>query len=170
MRAQYGQYADLYFQMMGLSLDPQRLAVDSLIRKSLLNQIADMMPLHVAGDVAQSQLNNPLLISQELSDVVPFSTWDPALGGINKSLLYGYLRHVGISSSDFAYLLAQGIKRNDVRLLVEHAAYLPEFQLKQQFSNLYLGHKFSIATINAQDMLAQVKKEAVSDEKLKSYL
>ncbi len=169
MRAQYGQYADLYFQMMGLSLDPARLAVDSLIRKSLLNQVAHKMPLYVASDLAQSQLNNPMLISQELSDVVPFSTWDPSLGGINRNLLHGYLRQVGISSSDFAQLLAEGVKRNDVRLLVEHAAYTPEFQTKQQFSNLYLGHKFSIVTIGNQDMLAQAKKEAVSDEKLKAY-
>lgn len=169
MRAQYGQYADLYFQMMGMSLDPARLAVDSLIRKSLLNQVARQMPLYVASDLAQSQLNNPMLISQELSDVVPFSTWDPSLGGINRNLLHGYLRQVGISSTDFAQLLAEGVKRNDVRLLVEHAAYTPEFQTKQQFSNLYLGHKFSIVTISNQDMLAQAKKEAVSDEKLKAY-
>ncbi len=169
MRAQYGQYADLYFQMMGLSLDPARLAVDSLIRKSLLNQVAHQMPLHVASDLAQSQLNNPMLISQELSDVVPFSTWDHSLGGINRNLLHGYLRQVGISSTEFAQLLADGVKRNDVRLLVEHAAYTPEFQTKQQFSNLYLGHKFSIVTINNQDVLTHVKKETISDEKLKAY-
>lgn len=169
MRAQYGQYADLYFQMMGLSLDPARLAVDSLIRKSLLNQVAHQMPLYVASDLAQSQLNNPMLISQELSDVVPFSTWDPSLGGINRNLLHGYLRQVGISSTEFAQLLADGVKRNDVRLLVEHAAYTPEFQTKQQFSNLYLGHKFSIVTINNQDVLTHVKKETISDEKLKAY-
>lgn len=169
MRAQYGQYADMYFQMMGLSLDPQRLALDSLVRKSLLNQIAAKMPLHVASDVAQSQLNNPMLISQELSDLVPFATWDPSLGGINRNLLHGYLRQMGISKPEFDEQLAQGIKRNDVRLLVEHAAYTPEFQTKQHFSNLFLGHKFSIATINSQDVLAQVKKEAISDEKLKAY-
>lgn len=169
MRAQYGQYADLYFQMMGLSLDPQKLAIDSLIRKSLLNQVAHKMPLYVASDVAQSQLNNPMMIWQELSDVVPFSTMDPSLGGINRVMLSSYLRHVGISSADFAQLLAEGVKRNDVRLLVEHAAYIPEFQIKQHFSNLYVGHKFSIATISNQDMLAQAKKDPISDEKLKAY-
>lgn len=169
MRAQYGQYADMYFQMMGLSLNPQQLAVDALVRKSLLNQVAQKMPLYVASDLAQSQLGNPMVIWQELSDVVPFSTWDPTTGGINRNMLAGYLRQVGISSTEFAQLLADGVKRNDVRLLVEHAAYIPEFQTKQHFSNLYLGHKFSIATISNQDMLAQVKKEAISDEKLKAY-
>jgi parvulin-like peptidyl-prolyl isomerase len=169
IRSQYGQYADLYFQMMGMKLDPQALAVDALIRKTLLNTVADQLPLHVDSGLAQSQLNNPVLISQELSDIVPLSAWDPALGGINPLLLNAYLQQMHISSSEFDAQLVQGIKRNDVKNLVEHSIYIPEFELKEKFAQNYLGHKFTIATISLQDMLEQVKKETVSDEKLKAY-
>ena len=61
------------------------------------------------------------------------------------------------------------VERNDVKKLVEHAAYTPQFELKEQFAKNFLGHKFSIVTISSARYLTQVKKEAVSDEKLKSY-
>lgn len=169
MRAQYGQYADLYFQMMGMKMDPKELAANDLIRKALVNSVADKLPLYIDQESAQNQLNNPILISQEISDLVPFSTWDPSLGGINPLALQAYLQHVGVSSAEFNQQLVQAIKRSDVKKLVEHAAYTPEFELKEQFAKNYLGHKFSIAIISGQDILAHVKKEAVSDEKLKSY-
>ena len=169
MRAQYGQYADLYFQMMGMKMNSQEMAVNTLITKALLNQAANQLPLYVSPALAQSQLNNPMFISQEISDLVPFFTWDQSLGGVNPLALQAYLQHIGVSESEFNTHLAQAVKRSDVRKLVEHASYIPEFALKEKFAQNFLGHKFSVMTISHADILAQVKKEPVSDEALKAY-
>ena len=169
IRSQYGQYADLYFQMMGMKLDSQELAMNSIIRKELLNQVAAKLPFSVNAHMAQSQLNNPQFISQEISDLVPFFTWDQSLGGVNPIALHTYLQRIGVSKSEFEHELARGVARHELKNILEHAAYIPQFELKEQFAQNFLGHKFSILTIPAQEILAQVKKEAVSDERLKSY-
>ncbi len=169
MRAQYGQYADLYFQMMGIKNNPQELALKSLIRKALLNQMAQTLPLYISSTMIEAQLSNPALLFQELSDLVPFSVWDQSIGGINPLALQAYLAHMGISSTEFNHAIAQAIARNDVAKLVEHAAYVPEFEIREKFAQNFLNHKFSIMTISGPEMLAQVKKEPVSDQKLKSY-
>lgn len=169
MRQQYGQYADLYFQMMGMSLNPEELALSALIRRALLNGLANQLPLYISEDMAQSMLNDPMVITQELSDLVPLFAWDPSLNGINPLVLHSYLRQVGVSASEFNHELAQAVKRTDVKNLVDHAIYIPEFALKDQFAHAYLGHKFTFGTISAADALAQAKKEAVSNEALKAY-
>ncbi len=169
MRAQYGQYADLYFQMMGIKLDPQSLAANEIIRKELLNEQANKLPLYVSNDIAQSQLQNPIAISQELSDLVPFSTWDHSLNGVNPLALNRYLQHIGMTTTAFNHQLARAVKRADLKKLIEHSSYVPNFEIKSQFAQNFLKSKFSIATISGQDLLNTVKKEAVSDESLKAY-
>ncbi len=169
IRSQYGQYADMYFQMMGMKLDSQELAMNALIRKALLNQVATQLPFSVNPQMAQSQLNNPVFITEEVSDLVPFFTWDQSLGGVNPITLHTYLQRIGVSTSEFEHALAQGFVRHNLKNIIEHGGYTPQFELKEQFAQNFLGHKFSIITIPAQEMLAQAKKEAASDEKLKSY-
>ena len=169
IRSQYGQYADLYFQMMGMKLDSQELAMNSIIRKTLLNQLGQKLPFSVSAQTAQSMLNNPMFITQEVSDLVPFFTWDQSLGGVNPVVLNTYLQRIGISKSEFEHELALGVARQDLKNIVEHGSYTPQFELKEQFAQNFLGQKFSILTIPAQEMLAQVKKAAVSDDTLKSY-
>ena len=169
MRMQYGQYADLYFQMMGMKLNPQEMAFNEVIRKTLLNQLAHALPLYISADLASAQLNDPVAISQELSDMIPLSAWDPAIGGINPMQLQSYLQKFGITASDLNHELARAVKRTTTKQLIEHAAYVPEFELKEQFAQNFLGHKFSIATISESQILADVKKEPASDESLKAY-
>ncbi len=169
MRAQYGQYADLYFQMMGLKVDPQQFAINDIVRKALLNQVTQKLPFSTSEDAARSQLNNPALITQEISDLVPFFTWDPSINGINIPILYTYLQRVGVSQSEFIHELMLAVQRDDVKKLVELSSYVPTFELKELFSQNYLGHKFSIMTISLSDLVNQAKKQTVTDEKLKEY-
>lgn len=169
LRAQYGQYADLYLQMMGMSTDPKALALNSLTRKALLNDVAQQLPLAVSEEKAQSHLKDPMFIYQELSDYAPLFAWDQSIGGINPLILAEYHRKAGISSADFAQELNNAVKRDVLKKLVEHSVYVPEFEIKENFAQNYLGRKFSIATISLEQILNRVKKEPVSDEALQSY-
>lgn len=169
LRAQYGQYADLYLQMMGMSTDPKSLALNSLTRKALLNEVAQQLPLTVSDEKAQAHLKDPMFIYQELSDYAPLFTWDQSIGGINPLILAEYQRKVGISQTDFAQEIINATKRDDLKKLVEHSVYVPESELKEQFAQTFLGRKFSIATISQEQILNRVKKEAVNDEALQAY-
>ena len=169
LRAQYGQYADLYLQMMGMSTDPKLLAINSLTRKALLNGVATQLDLHASDETAQARLKDPMFIYQELSDYAPFFTWDHSLGGINPLALNEYHRRVGITTADFDAEVIKAAQREELKKLVEHSVYVPEFELKEQFAQTFLGRKFSVATISGEQILNRVKKEPVTDEQLKSY-
>jgi len=169
MRAQYGQYADLYFQLMGISTDPGALALNTLVRRTLLNQVAAQLPLRVDGISVHSALNTPVFVQQELSDLAPFSTWDFQNGGINQLALREHLARFGLTTQDFDKEVVAAIKRQDVQRLVELSAYVPLFDLRQQFSQNFLGHKFSIMKISPDEILKTLQKEAISDEKIKAY-
>ena len=169
IRAQYGQYADLYFRIMGMSLNPQDLAFNAIIRKSLLNQIVAQMPLRISAESAQTQLSNPVLISQELSDLIPFQLWDHSMGGVNPLLLNSYLQQIGVLPEEFNQELMAGVARNIVQRLVEHTVYVPTFELRQKFIQNFSNHKFTIAVISGDKILNEVKKEAISDERIKEY-
>lgn len=169
LRAQYGQYADLYLQMMGMSTDPKILAINSLTRKALLNDVTHQMNLAVSNEKAQEHLKDPMFVYQELSEMAPFFTWDRSLGGINPLALAEYHRKAGISTSDFAAETNNAALRDSLKKIVERTAYTPEFELKEQFSQTFLARKFSVATISGEQILNRVKKEPVSDEQLKSY-
>jgi len=169
IRSQYGQYADLYFQMMGMKLDPVGLATKSLIGKTLINEAAAALPVRVNAEAARAQLNNPMFISQEISDLVPFFTWDHSLGGINPVMLHQYHQQIGVTTQDFERELIKAVKRNDLKQLVDHGSYIPEFELKKQFAQNYQGHKFSIMTITEQSIQDQLKKQPATTDALKSY-
>ncbi|CAN5182726.1 peptidylprolyl isomerase [soil metagenome] len=169
LRAQYGQYADLYLQMMGMPTDPKLLAINSLTRKALLNGVAIQMPLFVTDELAQARLKDPMFIYQELSDYAPFFTWDHSLGSINPLALTEYHRRVGITTADFTAEVIKAAQREELKKLVEHSVYVPEFELKEQFAQTFLGRKFSVATISNEQIVNRVKKEAVTNEQLQSY-
>ncbi|GMU19391.1 MAG: hypothetical protein AMXMBFR12_05830 [Candidatus Babeliales bacterium] len=169
LRAQYGQYADLYLQMMGMSTDPKILALNSLTRKALLNDANTQFGFKISDEKAQERLNDPMFVYQELSEMAPFFTWDHSLGGINPLTLTEYHRRVGITTADFASETKRAAQRETLKKLVEHSVYVPEFELKEQFWQTFLGRKFSIATISGDQILNRVKKEPVTDEQLQSY-
>lgn len=169
LRAQYGQYADFYLQMMGMSTDPKVLAINSLTRKALLNDIIAQMPFAVNDEKAQERLKDPMFVYQELSEMAPFFTWDHSLGGLNPLALTEYHRRVGITTADFAAETIKATERDTLKKMIEHSIYTPEFELKEQFAQTFLGRKFSVATISGEQILNRVKNEAVTDEQLKAY-
>lgn len=169
LRAQYGQYADIYLQMMGMSTDPKVLAISSLTRKALLNDVADHLSFSVSNEKAQEHLKDPMFVYQELSDMAPLFTWDHSMGGINPLTLTEYHRRAGITTADFAAQTNKAALRDTLKKLVEHTSYSPEFELKEQFAQSFLGRKFSVATISSEQLLNRVKKEPVTDEQLKAY-
>ncbi len=169
LRAQYGQFADVYMQMLGMSSNPQFLALNALMRRALLDQEAARLALHISDEKAQASLSDIMFVYQELSDVAPLFTWDHSLGGINPLALTEYHRRSGISTAEFAAQIKDAVQRDMLKKLVEHSIYLPKFELKQKFEKIFLSHKFSIATISEAQILNRVKKEPVSDDSLKSY-
>lgn len=169
LKTQYGEYAELYFQLMGLKANPKDLALETLIRRTLLNQAAAKLPVSVNQEMIDEKLKDIMFIYHEISDVVPLFAWDQTLGALNTIVLSNYLRSIGLSISDLDAYVAKAIKRQALTRMVSFASYAPELELKERFIREHAPHQFSIATISAADVLNKVKNESVSDEELKNF-
>ena len=168
IRAQYGPYADMIFQMIHASSDPEVAALDSVIREELLNESAQKLSLAIAPDYVQEKLKDLMFIQKELSDIVPMYVLE-APGVVNMRALRIHLQRTGMSMETFNELVAQAIKRHVLAQLVGAADYVPLFELKRKFIKDYVPKKYSIKTITMASMITEVSKETVTDKQLQAF-
>src|SRR5579862_5294455 len=64
-RQQYGQYAEMFLQAMGLSSDPTSLALDSLIRDELIDQEVERLGIPLHADYIREKLADASFVRQE---------------------------------------------------------------------------------------------------------
>ena len=76
LRTQYGQYADLFIQAMGLNSDPKALALDILIREALINEAADALHINITPGYIESRLEHPEVIQKQLTQILPAYVFD----------------------------------------------------------------------------------------------
>lgn len=163
IRAQYGQYADLLFHAMGWPTDPQALALESLIKTTLLNQFTRNMGIHVHSDYIAESLNNSGFARKHLQNIVPAFVFDQS-GALNAEKLHMYLQHRGMSAKEFEQMLEDNISHMQALQFVAMTSYVPSFDIKQEYIARTLGKDFSYLVLSYDSFLAAEKKNAVSNE------
>lgn len=147
IRSQYGQLSDYILQMYGL-FDPRQSAVNTLVQRSLLNQLSRAMGIVVHHDYLIKKLYDLDFSQKYLSDIVPPYLYDKD-GGINNVYLREYLQRMGIDSAQFEDEVIDALARNLVVDVVSHYNYIPEFEreytlnkdlFKKQFSYIHYKH------------------------------
>ncbi len=168
IRAQYGEYAGMMMEMMGLSMDPKSLALDQLIQDELLNQAADTLGAQMDPETVQERLNNPLFIQQQLFGLLPMAVFNRD-GSINYRLLKMYLTRVGLTVEDFNEQIEKVLKRRLVGDAVAAAVYVPGFELKHYFMQRNAAKRFSVLTFSYDAALKAEKKATVTDKELQDF-
>lgn len=168
LRAQYGEYADFFFQALGFPTDPKLMAMEQLIQESVLNQAASDLGLQVSDAYVAEKLSNPLFVQQELGDVVPMGVFDPS-GGINPRALHNYLHHVKLSGVEFEDNVTRALERKTIREIASGASYIPELEIKQQFIANYVDKNYSVLVLPLKTFLKEQQKTAITEEELKAY-
>ena len=115
---QYGEYAEMYFQIMGLKANPKDLAIETIIRKTLLNQASARLPFKVSRQMIDEKFTDIMFLYHELSDLVPLFSWDQTLGAINTVILSNYLHQMGLTIDDLHAHIAKAVKRQALTRLV----------------------------------------------------
>lgn len=169
MRAQYGQYADQLMESMGMIANPTLLAYDALVRETLLNDVAQELHMEVHPEYIKQTLGNILTSYQELSDVIPMEAIDVRNGSIHEQALRKHLRRLGLSMADFDEKVEQALKRKMVGNLIVSAAYAPNFELHNEYSMRYLPKTFSVMMIPKSEIVAEVKKDVITDKDLQAF-
>ncbi len=167
-RAQFGQFADMLLQSMGMSLDPKSLAFDVLVKEELINQFADQIGLYLHPDFIAQNIGDADFARKHLGDLVPPFLYDQS-GVLNMRTLRMYLQRSGLSIKAFERRVERLLARQQIIELVGAMGYVPEFDLKQQYIVDKVGKKFSVLTFSFDQFLKQERAKGVSDEKLKAF-
>lgn len=168
IRAQYGQYADMMYQMRGMSTDPKVLATDILIKRSLLNQQADAAGIIISPAFATEKLHNAEFAKTYLPDVVPPFLFDEK-GRINNTILRTYLQRNNISSTVLTQQVEEALSRMLMVEMVAHSSYVPRFEKDAQVAAQQIKKQFSVLTFNYDTYLKQVQEKEPSQKELKEF-
>jgi parvulin-like peptidyl-prolyl isomerase len=169
MRAEYGPYADQFMAAMGINTNPKVLASQGLMREVLLDGVADDLQIQVHPEYVQQAIDNISSSYHELSDLIPARAIDMRNGRIQTEPLRRHLYQYGLTMADFDAKLEQGLKRKLTGNLIATAAYVPKFELESEYSMQHLPKTFSVMTIPKSEILAEIKKDVISDNDIQTF-
>ncbi len=130
-RAQYGQFADMFLQSMGVSLDPKALAFDVLVKEELLGQLAQDIGLYLHTDYIAKKINDVQFVQQHLANLIPPYLFDN--GVLNRQALRRYLQLRAVSMRAFEHKVEQVLARVQIMNIIQSAFYVPTFDVKQRY-------------------------------------
>ncbi len=168
VRSQYGQYADLLLQAMNISTDPKALAMEILIKESLMNQCAQLLGIHLHTDYVSQSMNDQKYVQQYLGNIVPLFVFDQS-GTLNVEKLKAFLKHKGISAQNFDEKIEQALTRLQCMNFIELSCYVPSFDSRQEYIATQLGKQFSYITFSLDQFLSQAKKTVLNDEDISAF-
>src|SRR3990172_483380 len=152
VRAQYGQYADLLFQAMGWPSDPKSLAFDVLVKTTLMGQLVKELGISVHADYIAESINDAQFARRHLQRVLPPFIFEQT-GALNPDKLKMFLQHKGISIKEFENKIEQSLAQLQAMQFVALSAYIPSFDIKQEFIVNNLGKQFSYLTFSFDSFL-----------------
>ena len=149
--------------------DPGQLAFQSLVEEALLNQVADTMDLSLSPIYVAMQLNNPLFIVTQMSElnISPYAL-NPDFT-INIGKLKQVLQLSGQTLDSFEHQMEQALQRSMINNIVELSTFLTDQEIKDAFTQEYIGKQYAYLTFPFLDAFKQQEAKTVSDDTLKSF-
>lgn len=167
-KKQYGAYADMFLQSMGLSVEPSALALDTIVRNELISQEAARLHLPLHDAYVAEKLSDSNFIQQVFPDLIPVHVLDP-VQGINESLLHSYLREIDLPATHFEAHVQQALQRYFYIELMMGSEYIPSFEIKERYLADKVGRKYTILTFKYADYLKREKEIAPSAQDLEQF-
>ncbi len=140
--------ADLLLQMQGLTGNLDAKALDDTIRNTLLDQSFNKLGVHLNED--------------HIIKAFPFDE-------SNIAYIATQLARQGIRLEDFEKNIIDGLQRELLYNLVSLAAYVPAFEVKQQFVNEYLPKQFTVLSLSLKEILQQIKQNPADQKALELF-
>lgn len=168
IREQYGPYATMFLNMLGLSGDLNKVVLDELIRTELLNIVAKDIPLYVQEQYLEQCLNNVQLAQRSgITNTVPLGCWGQY--GLDQKCLHAYLTHNHIHMKQFESLAQQAIMHQIVSQLAEIGAYQPKFMVNQEVERDLSLRRYAILTLSLEKIKQEEHAKAINQDALASF-
>ena len=168
LKAQYGQYADLFIQAMGLNTDPKALAIDSLVREALINEAAEVLNIKLTPGYIETKLSNPEVVQRQLTQILPTYVFDE-MGNINPAALARYMAHERMTNEELNELIKNALSREFALEAVGVASYVPQFAVREQFIHDMLKKQYSIMTIPFEPILKKEMASTLLDQEIQKF-
>lgn len=168
VRAQYGEYANYLLQYLGLGTDPHAMAMDTLVREAVLNQLSRAIGIKIHEDFVKDMLRKKDFVSRELVTFVPPYLID-ATGLLDQRRLVEFLSRQRLSVEWFDKEIEQLLARRMTVDLIGIAHYTPRAEIAEDLGSASSKRKFSIITLPFDDFLNQDKAQEVSVDELKQF-
>lgn len=167
IRSQYGQFADYILQMYGL-FDPRQSAANTLIQRSLLDQLARTMGITIHHDYLVKKLYDQDFSQKYLSEIVPPYLYDQD-GVINNVYLREYLQRMGIDSAQFELDIADALARNSVVEVLSNYGYVPQFEREYAINKDAFKKQFAYISYDLSEFKVAAKADFPMDTLQKFY-
>lgn len=168
IREQYGAYADMFIQMLGLAGDPKKVALHDLVRENVLNEVAQKIPLHIASSYIEQRINDPRLAQRSgIADLLPLGSFNEY--GINQEALALYLSRTHMNAYQFDQLVDKALARNMVLELAGLASYVPSFMIDNATKSELSAKDYTILTIPFDKIKQEVLSKGISDAELTAF-
>jgi hypothetical protein len=168
MREQYGAYADMFMQMLGLNRDPKTLAYEELVREAVVDEVAQSIPLYISDDYVDQKFNDPLFVQQSgLYSTLPLGFFTPQ--GIDEQALSFYLARMGMSVAQFETVIEQALARYIALELAGIANYTPQYMINDAINSEISKRKYAIVSFALDTIMNEEKKKDITDADLKSF-
>lgn len=168
LRVQYGQYADLFMQAMGLNTDPKAMALEILIRDTLVNEAAEALHINITHDYIESRIANPEFIQKQLMQVLPIYVFNEG-GTINPAALNNYLSHERLSGEDLNELIKEALSRELALEFANIASYVPQFALHDEYMKDDAKKQYSVLTLAFDPILKKEQTKSLADDEVKKF-
>lgn len=168
LRQQYGQYADMFMQMLGLDQDPKKVALQELVRDEIVNQVVDKIPLYIDRDYIDQKFNDLAFVQQSgLYTVLPLGFFGAQ--GVDENMLYDYLTKMGTTGSQFETMVEKALARYIALEIAGLAAYTPAYLLEDAINNELGKKNYALLTFSLDAIKAEEKKKGVTEEELQAF-
>jgi hypothetical protein len=168
-KQQFGQHANYFLQMLGLTENPEDMAFKELVREKLLTNAVDNLGLyHLSPDYVGQKLCNPTFTMQHLSFLVPPALYTAA-GQLDERTLKQYLHRQNISYSDFEEHVEGALKQYFILSMLPSTIFISQQSVNAAIAQEKGNRTFSVATIDLDDYVAKLQKNAPSEQELQQY-
>ena len=168
LRMQYGQYADIFMQAMGLNADPKVMALESLIRDTLVNDAAAAFHTNIAPDFMEARIANPEFIQKYLMQVLPIYVFGEN-GAINPAALNNYLSHERLSGEDLNELIREALAREMALECAGIASYVPQYAVREKYMQDEAQKQYSVLTLAFDPVLKREQAKPLTEDEVKRF-
>lgn len=168
IRDQYGQYATMFLNMLGLSGDLKQVALDELVKSVLLDSLVKDIPLYIQEAYLTQRLNNIQLAQRAgITQIVPLGCWGQY--GLDQKRLQLYLKQNHLHLKQFESLAQQAVAHYIATQLIEIGVYQPTFMINNKIKRDLSLRKYAVITLPLDSIIQEERAKNIADDTLRSF-